>query len=416
MRDLSAHRSLSRTLLAGALLLLLGAAFWAVHRASLASETAPASVADKPVPPGTFRPTRSQLEGLTVVKVVAANFRGEQTTDGTVATNDDATTPVYSPYSGRVAKLFAKPGEFMQKGAPLMSVEASEFVQGQSDLVAALSAAASARAQVVLTEAAEQRQHDLYLAKAGAYKDWLQSQSDLTAARATLRSAEIALGAARDRLRILGRSDEEITALEKEPGTRRLSSEAIVRSPIAGTVIQRQVGLGQYIQSAAAGASSPVYLIGNLSTAWLVANVRETEAAQLRVGQPVEVRVLAWPGRVFKAKISWIAAALDPSTHRLLVRAEVDNHDGALKPMMFGSFRILTGDAVVAPGVPQDAIVYEGAEAHVFVALDDGTLAIRPIHTGRTSGDLVEVTEGLAAGERVVTRGALFIDRATETR
>jgi cobalt-zinc-cadmium efflux system membrane fusion protein len=159
-----------------------------------------------------------------------------------------------------------------------------------------------------------------------------------------------------------------------------------------------------------------VYLIGNLSTAWLVANVRETEAAQLRVGQPVEVRVLAWPGRVFKAKISWIAAALDPSTHRLLVRAEVDNHDGALKPMMFGSFRILTGDAVVAPGVPQDAIVYEGAEAHVFVALDDGTLAIRPIHTGRTSGDLVEVTEGLAAGERVVTRGALFIDRATETR
>jgi cobalt-zinc-cadmium efflux system membrane fusion protein len=193
-----------------------------------------------------------------------------------------------------------------------------------------------------------------------------------------------------------------------------MSPEAIVRAPIGGTVIQRQVGVGQYIQSAAGGASNPVYQVGNLSTVWLMANVRESEASQLKVGQPVEVRVLAWPGRVFKAKISWVAASIDPNTHRLMVRAEVDNRDGALKPMMFANFRIVTGETVTAPGVPQEAIVYEGADAHVFVAGNDGTLAVRQIRTGRVSGDLVEATGGIKVGERVVTRGALFIDRATE--
>ena len=247
-------------------------------------------------------------------------------------------------------------------------------------------------------------------------KDWLQSQADLATAQNALRTAEIALDASRNRLRILGKSDAEIDQLQTGPAHRAMSPEAIVRSPIAGTILQRQLGAGQYIQSAAAGASMPVFVVGNLSTVWLIANVRETEAAQLQVGQPVEVRVPAWPGRVFKARISWIASALDANTHRLSVRADVDNRDGALKPMMFASFQIVTGAAVSAPAVPQEAVVYEGADAHVFVAADDGSLMVRPIHVGRTSGAMVEVLDGIAAGEKVVTRGALFIDRATETK
>ena len=414
IRGLATLSTGAKASIATAAFTLLAAALIAAHFVSKAEAPAQAQAAVPPAPPGTFRPTKAQLEGLTIVPVAAVSFRGEQVTDGTITTNDDATTPVFSPYTGRVAKLYAKLGDIVRQGSPLMAVEASEFVQGQNDLIESAGAVDSAAAQVKLTQAAEERQHELYMAKAGALKDWLQSQSDLTAAKSSLRSAEIALDAARNRLRILGKTDAEVKALETDPGTHRMNPEAIVRSPITGTVIQRQVGLGQYIQSAAGGASVPVYLVGNLSTVWLIANVREAEASQLKLGQPVEVRVLAWPGRVFKAKISWVAASIDPNTHRLLVRAEVDNRDGALKPMMFANFRILTGEAVTAPGVPQRAIVYEGAEAHVFVARDDGTLAVRPIHTGRVNGDLVEATGGIAAGERVVTRGALFIDRATE--
>ncbi|HEX7643925.1 MAG TPA: efflux RND transporter periplasmic adaptor subunit [Burkholderiaceae bacterium] len=361
-----------------------------------------------------FRPTRSQLDSLKIRTVESLAFHGEQVTDGTIAANDDATTPVFSPYSGHVTKLYAKIGDKLEKGAPLMALDASEFVQGQNDVIAAAGTLSAAQTQAKVAEAAEKRQHELYMAKGGAMKDWLQSQADLAAAQGSLHSAEVALAAARNRLRILGRSDEEIAALEAAGPAQRMSPEAVVRAPIAGTVIARQVGLGQNIESAAAGASNPVYTIANLSTIWLLANVREADAPLMKVGAPVEVTVSAWPGRVFKAKLTWVGPTVDPNTHRLSVRAEIDNRDGALKPSMFASFRIATGETSNAPGVPESAIVHEGDEARVFVLNGDGTIALRKIVTGRTSGDMVEAASGLKAGEKVVTSGALFIDRAVE--
>jgi len=134
------------------------------------------------------------------------------------------------------------------------------------------------------------------------------------------------------------------------------------------------------------------------------------------IGQPVEVRVLAYPGRVFKARLTWIAPAIDVTTRRLPVRAEVENPDGALKPMMFASFSIITGGEVAAPAVPQSAVIYEGDKARVWVALDDGSVAARSITIGRASEGMVEVTQGLAAGEKIVASGTLFIDRAAQVK
>jgi len=189
----------------------------------------------------------------------------------------------------------------------------------------------------------------------------------------------------------------------------------IVRAPIGGIITQRQIGLGQFINSTAAGASSPVYTIGDLSTVWLIANVREVDAPLMRVGEPVEVHVLAFPGRVFRAKISWVAPSIDPNMHRLAVRADVENPDGALKPGMFANFSIITGEAETAPAVPTRAIVYEGDTARVWVAGEDGTIAVRPVHTGRSTDGMVEILAGLSPGEKIVTSGALFIDRAAST-
>ena len=183
-------------------------------------------------------------------------------------------------------------------------------------------------------------------------------------------------------------------------------------APIGGTITQRQIGLGQYINSTAVGASGPVYTIGNLSTVWLIANVRETDAPLMRVGLPVEVRVLAFPGHVFNAKISWVAPSIDPNTHRLSVRADVENPEGELKPGMFANFSIITGKAATAPAVPQRAIVYEGDTARVWVADEDGTIAGRSVRIGQIADGMVEILEGLSPGVKVVTSGALFIDRA----
>ena len=194
-----------------------------------------------------------------------------------------------------------------------------------------------------------------------------------------------------------------------------MSAEAVVEAPIGGTVTQRQVGLGQYITSTALGVAGPVFAIGNLATVWLVANVREADAPLMHVGAPVEVRVLAYPGRVFKAKLAYVAPAVDPNTHRLPVRAEVENPGEALKPEMFASFSIITGGDRTAPGVPQGAVVYEGDAARVWVAHPDHTIALRSIRTGRTGSDgMVEVVAGLETGEQIVTSGTLFIDRAAQ--
>lgn len=366
-------------------------------------------VAATPAPPGTFRPSSAQLASLSIATVASITFRTEQITDGKIALDSDKTTPVFSPYSGRVTKVMANLGDHVKKGQPLLAVEATEFVQGQNDLVGAVNALNTARAQVALAQTNEQRKHALYDAKGGSMQDWQQSQSDLIAAQSNVNSAEAALALVRNRLRIQGKTDAEIAKLETPE---RMNPEAFVLAPINGTVTDRQVGLGQYIQS---GASNPVYSIGDLSTVWLVANVRERDALLMRRGAPVEVRVLAVPDRVFKAKLTYVAPSIDPATRRLAVRAEVENPQGVLKPEMFATFSIVTGGESSAPGVADAAVVYEGDSARVWVLNQDDTLELRPIRTGRTRQGLVEVLSGLAAGERVVTSGTLFIDRAARS-
>jgi cobalt-zinc-cadmium efflux system membrane fusion protein len=373
-----------------------------------------ASAAENPpakAEPATFKPSSAQWASLQFAKVEQREFRSERLTEGSIAVDDDLTTPVFSPYSGRVVRLMATWGDTVQRGAALFAVEASEYVQAVNDLVAAVAALKTATAAQAQARVNEKRAHDLYLSNGGALKDWQQSQTDLGAAQNAATAAEIALSAVRDRLRILGRSDTEIAAIEGQPA-RRIDPVVTVSAPISGTVTQRQVGVGQYINSAANGASNPVYTIGDLSTVWLVANVREADAGLVHPGTEAEVRVPAYPDRVFQARLSWVAAALDPNTHRLSVRADVANPDGALKPGMFASFTLIVGTASAAPAVPATAIVYEADTARVWITPSPGVLMSRAVRTGRSSNGMVEILDGLAPSDTVVTKGTLFIDRA----
>jgi len=335
-------------------------------------------------------------------------------TEGTIAVDDDLTTPVFSHYSGRVIKVVGMLGDVVEPGAPLFVIHASEFVQAQNDLITALANLQTARSQLTMAQTTEKRTHELYLAQGGSLKDWQQAQTDLITAQNTVRSDEIALHAVRSRLRILGKTDQEIASLEAEP-TQKLNPVATVTAPVRGTITQRQIGVGQYINSEATGATNPVYTISDLSTVYLIANVREVDAPLMKVGLPLEVQVLAYPSRVFKGKVSYVSPSIDPNTHRLPVRADVENPDGALKPGMFANFSIITGEASSAPAVPQGAIVYEGEQARVWVAGEGDTLALREIRVGRISDGMVEVLTGLSAGEKVVTSGTVCIDRAART-
>jgi len=143
-----------------------------------------------------------------------------------------------------------------------------------------------------------------------------------------------------------------------------------------------------------------------------VAFIRETEAPMVHVGQAIYFTVLAYPDRSFPANISYVAAAFDPTVRRLLVRATVNNSAGLLKPEMFASVKILTGEGDKAAAVPRDALIYEGDATRVWAVRDDDkAIELRRIRVGLTNGKMVEVREGLAPKDRVITKGSLFIDR-----
>ena len=366
-------------------------------------------------PSDSFKPTEAQWAGFKVATVQDAAFSAMEVTDGKIAIDDDRTVQVFSPYTGRVTKLLVKAGDVVKAGDPLMVIQAAEFVQAANDLVAAVAADRTTKAQLALATTTEKRQHDLYLAQGGSLKDWQQSISDLANAKGGFSSAEVALGAVRNRLRILGKGDREEATMETAADPTRFSPEATVAAPISGTITQRQVGLGQNIVSQSNNGSTPVFTIGDTSRVWLVANAREVDAPLIHLGDAVQVSVLAFPGKTFSAKVTYVAASIDPTTHRLPLHAEVDNKDGLLKPEMFANFRIITGQASQAPAVPEQAIVYDPDGAHVWLAGADKTLRIRKVTLGPGQDGLVEVLDGLKSGDKVVTEGSVFIDRAAES-
>ncbi len=361
---------------------------------------------------GVFHPTAAQWATLTVELVEQQQFRLEFATEGKIAVNDDSSTPIFSPYAGRVIKLLSRPGEYVKRGQPLFVLEATDTVQGLNDFIAALSAMNSARSKLNLAQIVEKRANTLYAGKAVPLKDWQQAQADLATAENDMRSSDTAVEAARNRLRILGRSDEEIAAFQEK---RQIEPDTPIYSPIEGTVVQRKVGPGQYINS---GATDPAFVIGDLSTVWLAAFVRETDAANVSVGQDIAFTVLAAPGRIFRARLNYVASAFDPASRRLLVRATIENCDGVLKPEMFANVTLFSKvDSVQAdtPAVPRSALIYEGDAAHVWVAHDDHSIELRQIKTGLSNGKMMQVLSGVRAGEKVVTRGTLFIDRTARS-
>jgi cobalt-zinc-cadmium efflux system membrane fusion protein len=353
-----------------------------------------------------YTPTPAEWASLTIQPVTERAFRAEHVTEGKIAVDEDRSTPVFSPYAGRVIKLLARPGDSVTQGQPLFVIEAADTVQAQNDFVAATGGLNKAKSALDLAQLQDKRAKDLFEGKAVPLKDYQQTQATLIQAQNDLRSAQTALEAARNKLRILGLSEETIEAFQDKG---RINPETTILAPIAGTVVQRKIGPGQYVN---AGASDPVFVIGDLSTVWLTAFVRETDASAVAVGQEMTFNLLALPGRTLTARINYVATAIDSATRRLMVRATVDNASGQLKPEMFATVTIYAPGDQPSVGVPKQALIYEGSEVRVWVAHNDKTIELRQIVTGLTNGDLVEVHGNLKPGEQIVTKGSLFIDRA----
>ena len=355
---------------------------------------------------GTIRVTEKQASELGLAPVVGYDFRIRRDAIGQIAFDEDATTPVVAPFSGRVIRLIAKLGDDVKRGMPLIEIESPEVVQAQNDLVAAVQAAKKGEAQLLLAKQALSRARELFAASAGSKRDLEQSETGYASADFDSRAAAAALAATRNRLRMLGRSDAEIATLERDQA---VNATITIVAPIDGTVVSRKVGPGQYVRS---DNTDPLYLIADLSTMWLEANVAERDIGLVHVGQDVAVTVNAFPDRAFKARITYIGASSDPVTHRIVVRSEVANPDRLLKPQMFARFRIDTGQDVETTAIPLDAVVQKGDETTCWVEIEPRVFQQRKIQVGLQQDGMAQVLDGLRPGEQVAAQGALFLDNA----
>lgn len=277
-----------------------------------------------------FVPSAQQLQSFGVQTVGVRSFRTQIVTDGYVAAG----------------------GGTGAGSLPVLPGQASDMLQAENDL-------ASAQVQYRNAAAAEDRQHKLYQGEGAALKDWQQSQADLA-------TAASALASAKNRLRIMGKSDTRKTG---------------------------------------------AFVVGDSSTVWLIANVREADAALVHVGDPLTANV-ATSLSPLVGKVGFISSVIDPATHRLAIGARIANPGGLLKPNMLAILTVSAGDARSAPAVPQASVIYDGDKAHVWIVGAGNALSSRAVTLGRTADGYVEVTSGLHAGERVATAGGLFIDQA----
>jgi cobalt-zinc-cadmium efflux system membrane fusion protein len=355
--------------------------------------------------PNVVQVVDDQMHQLSVVKIEPHGFRVQKQAIGQIAFNEDASTVVLTPFSGRVTRVLAKVGEEVKRNTPLFEIESPEVVTAQQDLIAALLSRDKSQSNLTIAQRQADRMLRLVKDKAASQRDVDQAVNDLAAAESDFRTTEGALTSARNRLRIIiGRDQAEVDRLERE---RVINPLLTIDSPIDGTVVGRKVGAGQYVR---ADLGDQLFTISNLSTMWLKANVPEVDVPLVRLGQELEVKVAALPNRVFNARVIAIGASSDASTRRVVVRSEIPNPDGALKSEMFASFKIAVGEPERMPAAPLEAVIWDGNESFVWVQREPMKFERRGVKLGLEQDGFMQVRDGLKVGEMIVSRGSLFVD------
>ena len=208
--------------------------------------------------------------------------------------------------------------------------------------------------------------------------------------------------AARARLRLLGVPDDEVARLERE---RTASSRMALRSPVTGTVLERNLVEGQYVE-----ADMPLFTVADLSHVWVLVDLYEMDLGRVKVGDRARFTADGLPGRTFDAKIDFIYPTISNETRTLKARLALDNRDGLLRPGMYGRVEVSTGRGHAALVIPAEAVVNTGEISYVFLARGGGRFEPRRVWTGGGDGDRITVLQGLAEGDTVVASASFLID------
>jgi len=278
-------RSILAVLVCGGLLLAASARVIAVSAAE-------AAAVPNQVTPAAAEPSvelsESQLKAIKIEPVGEHIFPQEERAVGNIDFNQELLTQVFTPYQGRILKAFASVGETVKKDKTLFTIDSPDLLQAESTLIATAGV-------LDLTTRALERQKNLYKQSAAAQKDYELSVSDQQAAEGAYRAARAAV-------KLFGKTDAEIDKIVSE---RKIDPALVVPSPITGLITARNAAPGLFVQP---GNPRPVYIVADTSTMWMLANVPEKDAPELKVGQEVSATVASLPGQSFRGKIVTIGA------------------------------------------------------------------------------------------------------------
>jgi cobalt-zinc-cadmium efflux system membrane fusion protein len=334
----------------------------------------------------------SQLSSIKIEPVGSYLFPVEKEAVGNIDFADDLSVQVFPAYQGTIIKTFVELGAKVQKEQPLYTIKSPDLIQAESNLI-------GAAATYDLTNKELARVQGL----AGvAEREKEQATSDQ-------QTAEGALKAARDAVLVFGKTDAEI---DQMIALRRTDAALVVRSPISGKITSFNGPPGLLVQP---GNSPAPYTVANVSLKWMLANVGESEIPFFHLGQPVQVKVMAYPNRVFQGKVSKIYATVDPNTHRVTIRSEIADPNDELRSGMLANFVIRVHDPVEATAIPANGVVREAdGTMTAWVTTDRHRFAQRIIKVGLRKDDRVQVLDGLQRGELVVADGAVFLSNMLE--
>lgn len=335
-----------------------------------------------------FTIPQEQMSHVQVVTVEPTKLARVLRLTGAVAYNAFNTTPVITQVGGPVSRILVVPGERVKQGQPLLDVSSPDY----SLLFATY---LKARDTLRVADKNYLRAQDLYAHHAIAERDLLQAESDHIQAQADLNASLLGL-------KILGITKPE--DLEKAPS----SAEIPLLAPIGGEIVERDVAPGQLLQA----GTTQAFIISNMSTVWVLANIYQSDMAQVKVGDEVTVQTDSYPDK-FHGKISFISPALDPNTRTLQARIVVENPGEKLKNNMYVVATVNAGVEQNAIAVP-DASVLRNDENQpfVYVATGSNQFARRSVEIGQSQAGKTQILKGLSPGERVVGDGGLFLQFA----
>jgi cobalt-zinc-cadmium efflux system membrane fusion protein len=329
------------------------------------------------------------LSHVETMIVEFGSFRQGVTLSGKIAYGEDRYSRISSPLQGRVVEVRARLGGRVKAGDILLVVDSPDIAQAYSEYV-------KEDSELQYATRAYELAKDLYDGKALALKDLKQAENELVKARAEFRRAK-------ERLLSLRIAPEE---LNKPVDRQQITSRFEMRSPLTGIIVERTVTPGQ---SVTGDPVNVLFTIADLDVLQVVADVYERDLALVREGQSAIVKVEAYPDVDFPAEVTAVGDVVDPVTRTIKVRARVNNEAHKLKPEMFARLQLDVSDIGAILTVPREAVLEADGKQFVYVVEEGNRYLKRDVKTVNISQDQARVLEGLAQGERIVTKGAVLI-------